>query len=94
MCNFASGPRKWPLLGTLPSMKPRPGDPPFENLERLRKEYGDLVGLFIGPQPAILVSGYQCVKDISTREEFSYRPNIITPRHEMFKEKKIGNIFC
>jgi len=78
------------LLGTLPSMKRKPGDSPFDSMERLQKEYGDLVGLFLGPQPAILVSGYKCVKEILTMEEFSYRPNLINPRHEMFKEQKIG----
>ncbi|XP_059491009.1 uncharacterized protein LOC132205760 [Neocloeon triangulifer] len=90
---YPPGPRKWPIVGTLPSLKKKPGDSPFDLTERLRKKYGDVVGIFIGPQPSIFINGYKCVKEISNMEEFGYRPNILTPRHEMFKEKKIGVIF-
>ncbi|XP_065336675.1 methyl farnesoate epoxidase-like, partial [Cloeon dipterum] len=72
-------------------MKKQPGDSPFDLTERLRKKYGDVVGLFLGPQPAVFINGYKCVKEISNMTEFAYRPNMLTPRHEIIN--KISGVF-
>jgi hypothetical protein len=77
-------------------MAQQPKETPFDLYEFTREKYGDVVGLFFGIQPSILVSGYECIKEISTREDFSYRPNFTVPRHKMFNHERSGifiNIF-
>ncbi|CAB3381964.1 Hypothetical predicted protein [Cloeon dipterum] len=92
--NFPPGPRNWPLVGTLPVMIGQPGDNhPFNPLDRLRQKHGNLVGLFLGIQPAVLVSGYENVKEISAREDFTYRPDITVVQHKMFHYEKSGLFF-
>jgi hypothetical protein len=72
-------------------MIPWPEDTPFDILEKQRKKYGNIVGLFLGMQPTILISGMEDVKEISANEDFSFRPNISFPVHKMFAYKKHGN---
>lgn len=72
-------------------MIPQPGDTPFDDLGKLMKKYGNIVGLYMGTQPAILISGVEDVKEVSAREEFMYRPDISFPQHKMFGYKNHGN---
>jgi len=70
-------------------MIPRPGDTPIDTLDKQRKKYGNIVGLFIGTQPTILISGIEDIKEISAREEFNCRPIVSTP--DIFAYKTYGN---
>lgn len=88
---FFKGPRNWPLVGTLLAMIPQPEDSPFDVLEKQRKKYGNIVGLFMGTQPAILISGMEDVKEISAREEFIYRPQVTGPQHKIFGHQPHGH---
>jgi Cytochrome P450 len=74
-------------------MIPRQDDTPFDTFGKQAKKYGNIVGLFLGMQPTILISGIEDVKEISTKEEFSFRPNISLPLYKMFAYKKLGNSF-
>jgi len=66
-------------------------DPPFDQLEGIRKKYGDIVGLFFGLQPAVLISGAELVKEISAKEEFTFKPSLTVVHHKMFDYKKLGS---
>jgi len=59
-------------------------------MEGMRKKYGDVVGLFLGVQPAVLISGAEVVKEISANEEFAFKPAISPPQHKMFSHKRMG----
>jgi Cytochrome P450 len=74
-------------------MIPRKGDTPFDTFGKQRKKYGNIVGLFLGMQPTVLISGIEDVKEVSAKEEFSFRPNIAFPLHKVFAHKKLGNYF-
>jgi Cytochrome P450 len=73
-------------------MIPQAEDTPFDAFEKHRKTYGNIVGLFIGTQPTILISGMEGVKEILGKEEFSYRPNIAFPQHKVFNYISHGNL--
>jgi Cytochrome P450 len=72
-------------------MIPRRDDTPFDPLEKQRKKYGNIVGLFLGMQPTILISGIEDVKEISAKDEFKYRPDIAWTVLKMFNYEKYGN---
>lgn len=72
-------------------MVPQPGDSSFDIFDRLRKKHGNLVGLCIGTQPTILVSGLENIKKICASEEFLYRPHLPVTQHAKFgSDKKLG----
>jgi hypothetical protein len=76
------GPRNWPIVGTIPALIPQPGDTPFSVMERQRTMFGNIVGLFMGTLPTILISGMEDVKKISENVEFAYRPHITFTQHK------------
>jgi hypothetical protein len=78
------------LIGTIPFLAALPADKPFELYKRVREKYGDVVGLFFGLQPAIIVNGMECAKEVSSREDFAYRPKFTAAHHKMFDHQKIG----
>lgn len=85
------GPRRWPLIGSLLSMKPQPGDTSFDIFDRLRNKHGNFIGLYLGSQPTILVSGLENVKKICASDEFLFRPHLPVTQHAKFgSEKKLG----
>jgi Cytochrome P450 len=73
-------------------MIPRPEDTPFDVMEKQRKKYGNIVGLFLGIQPAILISGMEDVKEVLAKDQFNYRPNVSFPQHKMFGYERHGNL--
>jgi len=40
----------------------------------LNEKYGELVGLYVGSRPLVIISGHSAVKEASAREELSGRP--------------------
>jgi hypothetical protein len=71
---------------------PHPGDTPFDVMERQRKMFGNIVGLFMGTLPTILISGMEDVKKISENEEFAYRPHITYSQHKTSKYQTPGKV--
>jgi hypothetical protein len=72
-------------------MVPQAGDTTFDIFDRLRKQHGNLIGLHLGLNPTILVSGFENVKKLCAAEEFLYRPHIPVTQHAKFgSDKKLG----
>lgn len=72
-------------------MLPQPGDSTFDIFDRMRKNHGNLIGLHLGSQPTILVSGLENVKKICAAEEFLSRPHLPVTQHAKFgSDKKLG----
>ncbi|KAM8953737.1 cytochrome P450 2G1-like [Pelodytes ibericus] len=69
------GPRPLPLLGNLLQLKSREIHIP---LLELSKQYGPVFTLYLGPQPAVVVCGYQAVKEalVEHSESFSGRAEL------------------
>ncbi|XP_029952745.1 cytochrome P450 2F3-like isoform X1 [Salarias fasciatus] len=80
--NFPPGPPVLPFLGNLLHLSL---ENPLKDLERLRKLYGDVHSLYIGPRRAVVLNGLKAVKEaiIIKGADFAGRPqdmliNVIT----------------
>jgi hypothetical protein len=60
--------------------------------KKWKKEYGPVVGLMLGSQPAIAVVGPEEVLEALRRDEFQGRPDTFNARDRAF-EKRLGT-FC
>ncbi|XP_070687627.1 cytochrome P450 2F2-like [Pempheris klunzingeri] len=71
--NFPPGPFVLPVLGNLLHMSL---ENPLKDFERLRKTYGDVYSLFIGPKPAVVISGLKAMKEalVTKATDFAGRP--------------------
>ncbi|KAK3581751.1 hypothetical protein CHS0354_035082 [Potamilus streckersoni] len=51
------------------------------HLRRLQKKYGDIYTLYLGPRPAVIVCGYDAIREIFIKRgaEFSDRPAAMNP---------------
>ncbi|XP_070842763.1 cytochrome P450 2F2-like [Chaetodon trifascialis] len=74
--NFPPGPSPLPILGNLLSLSL---DNPMRDFERLRKCYGNVYSLFIGPKPAVVINGVQAMKEamMTKAVDFAGRPRDI-----------------
>ncbi|XP_019642654.1 PREDICTED: cytochrome P450 2U1-like [Branchiostoma belcheri] len=77
--NLPPGPRGWPLVGNLPMLAKSDFYP--ATLTELSKQYGDVMTIWIGHVPSIVLSGYETIKTalVKRAEDFSNRkiPQII-----------------
>ncbi|KAK1885439.1 Cytochrome P450 2D3 [Dissostichus eleginoides] len=58
--NFPPGPTPLPILGNLLNLSVHN---PMRDLESLRKSYGNVYSLFIGPKPIVVINGVQALKE-------------------------------
>ncbi|KAM9839467.1 cytochrome P450 2F2-like [Aulostomus maculatus] len=74
--HFPPGPLPLPILGNLLNLSL---DNPMKDFERLRKRYGNVYSLFIGPTPAVVINGTQAMKEamITKAVDFAGRPRDI-----------------
>ncbi|XP_037612192.1 cytochrome P450 2F2-like [Sebastes umbrosus] len=74
--NFPPGPRPLPILGNLLNLSL---DNPIKDFERLRKRYGNVYSLFLGPKPAVVINGVQAMKEamMTKAVDFAGRPQDI-----------------
>ncbi|KAF0028306.1 hypothetical protein F2P81_019393 [Scophthalmus maximus] len=74
--NFPPGPTPLPVLGNLLNLSL---DNPMKDFERLRKCYGNVYSLFIGPKPAVVINGVQAMKEamVTKAADFAGRPQDI-----------------
>ncbi|KAM6936861.1 cytochrome P450 2J6-like [Xenentodon cancila] len=74
--NFPPGPPVLPVLGNLLQLNL---ENPLKDFERLRKSYGNVYSLFLGPKPAVVINGLKIIKEaiIVKAADFSGRPQDI-----------------
>ncbi|XP_024138069.1 cytochrome P450 2F2 isoform X2 [Oryzias melastigma] len=78
--NFPPGPPTLPVLGNLLHLST---DDPLNDFERLRKSYGNVFSVFIGPQPAVVINGLKAMKEILVIKgtDFAGRPQDMFINH-------------
>ncbi|XP_022077373.1 cytochrome P450 2F2-like isoform X1 [Acanthochromis polyacanthus] len=71
--NFPPGPSILPILGNLLQLNL---ENPLKDFERLRKTYGNVYSLFLGPRPAVVISGLKAMKEAMVLKgaDFAGRP--------------------
>uniref|UniRef100_A0A3P8TWM4 Cytochrome P450, family 2, subfamily X, polypeptide 9 n=1 Tax=Amphiprion percula TaxID=161767 RepID=A0A3P8TWM4_AMPPE len=71
--NFPPGPSILPILGNLLQLNL---ENPLNDFERLRKTYGNVYSLFLGPRPAVIISGLKAMKEamVIKGADFAGRP--------------------
>ncbi|XP_005935861.3 cytochrome P450 2F3 isoform X1 [Maylandia zebra] len=71
--NFPPGPPILPLLGNTLQLSL---ENPLKDFERLRKSYGDVYSIFIGPKPAVIINGMKAIKEamVTKASDFAGRP--------------------
>ncbi|XP_008304244.1 cytochrome P450 2J6-like [Stegastes partitus] len=71
--NFPPGPPALPILGNILHLSIQN---PLEDFERLRKSYGNVYSLFIGPHPAVVINGVKAMKEaiVTKATDFAGRP--------------------
>ncbi|XP_033823856.1 cytochrome P450 2J4-like [Periophthalmus magnuspinnatus] len=71
--NFPPGPFALPFLGNALNLSL---DNPMKYFESLRMTYGNIYSLYIGPRPAVVVSGTQALKEVLVNKavDFAGRP--------------------
>ncbi|EAT33306.1 AAEL014413-PA [Aedes aegypti] len=79
--NFPPGPPRLPLLGGYPFMLALNYKHLHKAAARLSQLYkSKLIGLYLGPLPAVIVNDYDTVKEVLTRPEFDGRPDLFMAR--------------
>ncbi|KAG7221405.1 hypothetical protein INR49_017281 [Caranx melampygus] len=71
--NFPPGPFALPILGNILQLTL---ENPLKDLERLRKTYGSVYCLFLGPKPAVVINGTKAMKEamVIKATDFAGRP--------------------
>ncbi|XP_037539240.1 cytochrome P450 2F2 isoform X1 [Nematolebias whitei] len=71
--NFPPGPTTLPVLGNLLNINL---ENPLQDFERLRKSYGNVYSLFLGPKPAVIINGLKVMKEaiVIKATDFAGRP--------------------
>ncbi|XP_035012898.2 cytochrome P450 2B4-like [Hippoglossus stenolepis] len=72
--NFPPGPPALPVLGNLLHLSL---ENPLKDFERLRKKYGDVYSLFLGPKPMVILNGQNAIKEalVTKGIDFAGRPD-------------------
>ncbi|XP_062245743.1 cytochrome P450 2F2-like [Platichthys flesus] len=72
--NFPPGPPALPVLGNLLHLSL---ENPLKDFERLRKKYGDVYSLFLGPKPMVILNGQSAIKEalVTKGTDFAGRPD-------------------
>ncbi|XP_051807656.1 cytochrome P450 2F2-like [Acanthochromis polyacanthus] len=86
--NFPPGPPVLPIVGNILQLNLKN---PLEDLEKLRKSYGNVYSLFLGRKPIVVINGVKAMKEamVSKAAEFAGRPqdtliNDVTQRKGLF----------
>ncbi|XP_053282380.1 cytochrome P450 2J6 [Pleuronectes platessa] len=72
--NYPPGPPALPILGNLLYLSL---ENPLKDFERLRKKYGDVYSLFLGPKPMVILNGLSAIKEalVTKGTDFAGRPD-------------------
>ncbi|XP_068458853.1 cytochrome P450 2F2-like [Clinocottus analis] len=71
--NFPPGPPVLPILGNILELSL---ENPLKDFERLRKTYGNVYSVFLGPKPAVVINGMKTIKEalVTKAVDFAGRP--------------------
>ncbi|XP_074533553.1 cytochrome P450 2J6-like [Halichoeres trimaculatus] len=71
--NFPPGPPILPVLGNILHLSL---ENPLKDFERLRKSYGNVYSLYLGPKPAVVINGMEAMKAaiVTKANDFAGRP--------------------
>ncbi|XP_075624277.1 cytochrome P450 2F2 isoform X1 [Balearica regulorum gibbericeps] len=85
LCSLPPGPRPLPLIGNLNVVDLKK---PFQSLTELSKTYGNVFTVHFGPRKAVVLAGYETIKDalLNHAEEFGERAEI-----PIFRKMTQGN---
>uniref|UniRef100_A0A672FPN2 Cytochrome P450 2F2-like n=2 Tax=Salarias fasciatus TaxID=181472 RepID=A0A672FPN2_SALFA len=92
--NFPPGPAVLPMLGNLLSLSL---DNPLADFERLRKSYGNIYSLYLGPTPAVFLNGVKAIREamVVKGTDFAGRPQDMFVNHVSDHGKtKVGVILA
>ncbi|XP_029712602.2 probable cytochrome P450 304a1 [Aedes albopictus] len=79
--NFPPGPPRLPLLGGYPFLLALNFKHLHKAAARLSQLYkSKLIGLYLGPLPAVIVNDYDTVKEVLSRPDFDGRPDLFMAR--------------
>lgn len=79
--NFPPGPPRLPLLGGYPFLLALNFHHLHKAAARLSQLYkSKLIGLYLGPLPAVIVNDYETIKEVLTRSDFDGRPDLFMAR--------------
>jgi len=87
--NYPPGPFRTPLIGYGLSIHPTK---PHRTFQKLRAQYGDVVGLFFGPSPAVLVMGWGPVNAALANPLLNGRP-VQIENQDRFHGTALGIMF-
>uniref|UniRef100_K7FB82 Uncharacterized protein n=1 Tax=Pelodiscus sinensis TaxID=13735 RepID=K7FB82_PELSI len=75
ICSLPPGPPPLPLIGNLNVVDLKK---PFQSLTELSEKYGSIFTVYFGPRKAVVLAGYETVKDalLNHAEEFGERAEI------------------
>ncbi|XP_028305283.1 cytochrome P450 2F2-like [Gouania willdenowi] len=78
--NFPPGPPTFPILGNLLNLSL---ENPLGEFERLRKLYGNVYSLYLGPNPAVIINGLNAIKEaiVTKGHDFAGRPQDLLVNH-------------
>ncbi|XP_072923253.1 cytochrome P450 2U1 [Hemitrygon akajei] len=73
-----AGPRRWPLIGSLPGLGSGARLPPHLLLSAMAETYGSVSSLYLGSRLLVVLNGFEAVRDALQRsaDVFSDRPTI------------------
>lgn len=87
-CVSFAGPVNYPLVGSIPALRAK--TPLHETVFQLSKEYGPIMGLFLGPSAkCVAINGYDAVKHVLSRDDLAFRPDGILMRARAYN-KRLG----
>ncbi|KAM6926509.1 cytochrome P450 2F2-like isoform 1-T2 [Lycodopsis pacificus] len=71
--NFPPGPTVLPILGNILELSL---ENPLNDFERLRKTYGNVYSIFLGPKPVVVINGMKTIKEafVAKGVDFAGRP--------------------
>jgi hypothetical protein len=81
------GPATFPLIGSVPALAMIKEPTQQDVAWSLSRKYGPLSGIYLGPWPVVVVSGYQAIKHVLGREDLAFRPNIVPPQTYFFNAR-------
>jgi len=75
--HFPPGPQWWPIVGNIPLVRKKFMSTGYQYMvwDELINDYGPIVGLKLGKQKVVLISGNDLIREVSSREEFEGRPD-------------------
>ncbi|XP_046394716.1 methyl farnesoate epoxidase-like [Ischnura elegans] len=87
--SFPPGPVRFPVIGNIYHLR-KWGPYLYQSMAEMKRRYGEVAGFFVGPNPIILVSGLEAIKELSFREDLSGRPSFF---HHKLEKVKNGLLF-